>query len=182
MRFSDILERLHRLLNNSTYVCDTRQRYSLYLSRIYSSLLENPFYHLLRKTKLYEKKEKLNASMLYLILDRKSRLKKKRSFLKNCLLLTFIYLFIKTELRAKILNTILFPLHSSTYRSREIRCPAQASNPFVKTTYRSLNFSRLYLRNVSQFREKKKGKRCGNTLRTRLMMLDAVSLGDMCPE
>lgn len=93
MRFSDILERLHRLLNNSTYVCDTRQRYSLYLSRIYSSLLENPFYHLLRKTKLYEKKEKLNASMLYLILDRKSRLKKKTIIFKK-LFITHVHLFI----------------------------------------------------------------------------------------
>lgn len=34
MRFSDILQRLHRLLNNSTYVRDTRQRYSLYLRYI----------------------------------------------------------------------------------------------------------------------------------------------------
>lgn len=94
MRFSDILERLHRLLNNSTYVCDTRQRYSLYLSRIYSSLLENPFYHLLRKTKLYEKKRKIERfNALYLTLDRKSRLKKKTIIFKK-LFITHVHLFI----------------------------------------------------------------------------------------
>lgn len=138
------------------------------------------FTNLLRKTKLYEKKRKIERfNALYLTLDRKSRLKKKTIIFKK-LFITHVHLFIyQDRVTCKNLKHDSLPpplVHVSIARD------TMSGTGVQSVRKNDVQISRLYLRNVSQFREKKKGKRCGNTLRTRLMMLDAVSLGDMCPE